>query len=121
MRSLVGLVGDSLTFIGSALLALDAILKERGFNRSKSLLETITNPALAKVTLERNGIVLKNEDDVELLLIRSSVRRGIWGGNCILTIGFLCLSIARFDEPRTPDASTASTPSYSSGPTPKSH
>ena|SRR5271166_6051084 len=117
MDSWAGLVGDSLTFIGSAILALDAILKEREFNKSKALLETITYRSLAKVTLERNGIVLKNEDDVELLLIRSSVRRGIIGG-CILTTGFLCLLIARLGESSTP---IASTPSYSAAPTPKSH
>jgi hypothetical protein len=92
-----GLAGDTLTFTGGLILALDALLKEREFTKSRKLTKTIESPFLAKVTLERNGISLKSEADVELAFIRISVRRAMYG-SVTLCLGFVFLLVARLGE-----------------------
>ncbi|SRR6266446_2960357 len=93
--TILGLAGDSLTFVGGFILALDALLRQKEFRKRGDLGQTVT--ALKGVRLVQDGIKLVNNDDVELVFIRQSVRRALVGAT-ILTIGFVLLLSARIAE-----------------------
>jgi len=89
-----GLLGDSLSFLGALILALDALWREREFIRQKKLLRMVET---LRVRLTLDGIELVDGESTHLVFIRQSVRRSIWGAS-ILTSGFICLLVARIVE-----------------------
>jgi hypothetical protein len=93
--TVLGFAGDFLTFAGGFMLARDAILREREFREQKKLVQTIER--LKKVRLTLEGIELADEDSANLVFIRQSVKRSIWG-TAILTVGFVCLFLSRLFE-----------------------
>jgi hypothetical protein len=95
-----GFAGDFLTFLGGLVLAVDALLEERKLNKIKDWAETVQSPALARVVITRKGVQLRNEQDVELSFLRQSYKRAVCG-TLILTLGFICLFVARVLETRT--------------------
>jgi hypothetical protein len=66
------------------MLARDAIRREREFREQKKLVQTIERLKRVRLTLE--GIELADEDSANLVFIRQSVKRSIWG-TAILTVG----------------------------------
>lgn len=90
--AILGFLGDLLTFAGGGILATDAILREREFQKKRDLINTVQE--LKKVRLERKGVVLLDEKDVELSFIRQSVWLAKWGV-VVLTLGFLPLLSSR--------------------------
>jgi hypothetical protein len=92
-----GFAGDGITFLGGIILAIDAIGKQREFRNIQSTFKAVTNPLLSGVKLTKKGVSLTNRDDVELVFIRRTVTRAIWG-SCLLALGFICLLIARIIE-----------------------
>ena len=95
MQMVWGFLGDTLSFIGAFLLALDALLREREFRKERQVSKMIKSLAGIRVTL--HGIELVDEDSASLAFIRQSVARSIWG-SATLTAGFICLLITRFME-----------------------
>ena len=90
-----GLCGDSLSFVGALVLALDALLREHEFGKQKQLLQMIK--VLKEVRLTLRGIELVDEESANLVFIRQSVIRSLWGAG-ILTGGFVCLLVSRVLE-----------------------
>ena len=93
--TILGLIGDALTFTGGLILALDAVRRQREFRKTKQLQETVKS--LDGIKLTQDGISLLDDKAVELVFIRQSVRRAIYGAAC-LTIGFVFLLITRVVE-----------------------
>jgi hypothetical protein len=94
---LLGFIGDSLTFVGGGILALDAVLEERKLQHVNLSIATVDDLASVKVVLSRQGVQLKTKDDVELSFVRQSVRRAK-AALLILTFGFLLLFTACLTE-----------------------
>jgi len=90
--TILGFVGDTLTFFGGVVLALDALEREREFRKQKEWADTVRE--FKGVELTRHGIRLLDEKSVELVFIRLSVRRSVWG-TAIVAAGFLALLGAR--------------------------
>jgi len=95
LTTILGLIGDALTFTGGLILALDALRRETEFRRTKELKNAVES--LDGIKLTQNGIVLLNDKAVELVFIRQSVRRALWGA-AILTLGFVFLLATRVIE-----------------------
>jgi hypothetical protein len=95
LTAILGIVGDSLTFTGGVILAFDALRRETEFRRRKELDKAVES--LKGIKLTQNGIVVLNDESTELVFIRQSVRRALWGAG-ILMIGFLFLLATRFAE-----------------------
>ena len=93
----LGLAGDTLTFVGGMILAIDAIGKQKEFRKIQSTAAAVNDPLLAKVRFTREGVSLTNHEDVELVFIHRSVKRAGWG-SVIITFGFVCLLLARIYE-----------------------
>ena len=93
-----GLCGDSLSFVGALILALDALLREREFSKQKQLIRMIK--VLKEVRLTLRGIELVDEESANLVFIRQSVIRSLWGAG-FLTVGFICLLVSRVFETLT--------------------
>jgi hypothetical protein len=95
MTVVLGVVGDTLTFIGGAVLAWDAIRREREFQKRKDMVAGLQD--LKDINFVQNGIPLINEMAAELVFVRQSVRRSKWGAG-ILTLGFIFLLCTRIVE-----------------------
>jgi hypothetical protein len=93
----LGLPGDILSFVGGVILALDALNKEREFNKIKKITRVITSPKFQTLTVEVEGEVVKGEQDVEITFLRRSVRLARIGFSFVAT-GFLFLMASRMVE-----------------------
>jgi hypothetical protein len=93
----LGLAGDTLTFLGGMILAINAIGKQKEFRKIQSTAAAVSDPLLAKVRFTSEGVSLTNHEDVELVFIRRSVKRAVWG-TVVITLGFVCLLLARIYE-----------------------
>ena len=97
IHSIIGLLGDLLTFSGGLFLALDAVQKEKEFNKIKRVAAALRTPYLAKLKVEIEGLIISDDQDVERAFIRHSARKAVVG--CVvLTLGFLLLLAARILE-----------------------
>ena len=98
LTPVIGLLGDSATFAGGLVLALDAARKEREFTRIKKVAAGIKSPFLAHVKFQtKGGLTLADENDVERVFIHDSARQAVWG--CwLLAGGFLLLLGTRLAE-----------------------
>ena len=86
-KTILGLLGDVLTFAGGGVLAIDAIWKEREFKYTKALTNVVMK--MPKLNFEDSrGERLATAEDVDLKFIRESDRRGKIGF-LIMTVGFL--------------------------------
>jgi len=92
---LLGFAGDILTFLGGLILSVDALGREREFRKQKDWVATIKE--FKGVELSRRGIRLLDENAVELVFIRLSVTRSIWG-TVVVTLGFVALLASRILE-----------------------
>jgi hypothetical protein len=92
---MLGFVGDTLTFLGGLILSMDALGREREFRKQKDWVATIKE--FKGVELSRRGIRLLDENSVELVFIRLSVTRSIWG-TVVVTLGFVALLASRILE-----------------------
>jgi hypothetical protein len=99
--TILGFAGDGLTFVGGLVLGIDAIWRESEFRKKKDWVETIHE--FKNVQLTRQGVRLLGESSVELVFIRLSVWRSIWG-TAIVTLGFLALLGSRILEALGPPA-----------------
>ena len=94
-----GLVGDTLTFFGGLILAIDAALQEKRFKRIRNKVKAYTSPEFAqlRIVVEEDGILIRDEKDIEWSFIRHSAR---WAtvGTVLLTLGFGFLILTRFLE-----------------------
>jgi|SRR5882724_5663115 len=95
LTTILGLVGDALTFTGGLILALDALRREQEFRKTKELQKAVQS--LKGIKLTQDGITLVNDQDVDLVFIRQSVLRSL-KGVVILTLGFVSLLAARILE-----------------------
>lgn len=95
--TVLGLCGDSLTFIGGVILAIDALGKHREFKKIQRTAKAVADPILANIRLTKNGIALRGKDDVEEVFIYKSVSRALLG-SIVIAIGFICLLLARLHE-----------------------
>lgn len=82
--SYIGLLGDFLSLLGGVLLAREAMQKAEEFAKIKALSKV--RQAIGLV-LEHDGVIIKNEKDVELAFIRHTVRQAVWGFR-FLVLGF---------------------------------
>jgi hypothetical protein len=92
---MLGFTGDTLTFLGGLILSVDALGREREFRKQKDWVATIKE--FKGVELSRRGIRLLDENSVELVFIRLSVTRSIWG-TVVVTLGFVALLVSRILE-----------------------
>jgi len=92
---MLGFAGDTLTFLGGLILSADALGREREFRKQKDWIETIKE--FKGVELTRCGLRLLDENSVELVFIRLSVTRSIWG-TVVVTLGFVALLASRILE-----------------------
>lgn len=89
-----GFIGDLFTLTGSVLLAIDAITKEREFDKIAQIARRLTEPRLARIRFKEEGVEMSDERGVERVYIRRSARKAKWG--CVLlAIGFILLAISR--------------------------
>jgi|HubBroStandDraft_6_1064221.scaffolds.fasta_scaffold177998_1 hypothetical protein len=93
----LGLPGDVLSFVGGVILALDALNKEREFNKIKKITRVITSPKFQTLTVEVEGEVVKDGQDVDLTFLRRSVRLARIGFS-LVAVGFLFLMASRVVE-----------------------
>jgi len=93
----LGLGGDTLTFVGAMILAIDAVGRQKEFQKIQRTAATVRDPLLKKVKFTKDGISLTSHDDVELVFIHRSVKRALCG-SVILALGFVCLLLARICE-----------------------
>ncbi len=93
----VGLAGDFLTFLGGAILALDAINEDRKAQMIRRIARAIEGPGFKKLTIEIAGMPVRAEDDVEAAFIRRSSRIAKYGF-VVLSFGFLFLIAYRVIE-----------------------
>jgi hypothetical protein len=93
----LGLPGDVLSFVGGVILALDALNKEREFNKIKKITRVITSPKFQTLTVEVEGEVVKDGQDVDLTFLRRSVRLARIGFS-LVAVGFLFLMASRMVE-----------------------
>ena len=77
------------------MLAWDALRREKEFRRQKNWADVIKK--LKGVELTKDGIRLVDAGAVELVFVRLSVRRSIWG-TTIVTLGFVALLASRILE-----------------------
>jgi len=103
----VGLVGDSLTFLGGLCLAREAILKGRESEGVKKIVKTLKNPHLAKFKVEMDGLRISDPESIETVFVHRNVK---WAkaGAALLSIGFLLLLSLRISELVRPSESTCS-------------
>ena len=73
IAAILGFAGDTLTFVGGLILALDALGRDQEFRRQQQLWKAVVD------------------------LIRQSVRRAFWGA-AILALGFVFLFASRSVE-----------------------
>lgn len=95
--TILGVLGETLTFLGGIVLSLDALQRRNEFRKTTDLKTAVA--ALSGINLTQNGLSIFDNESVELLFIRRSVRRALWG-TAIITSGFLCLLAARILELR---------------------
>jgi len=93
----VGLFGDGATFAGGLVLALDALHKEREIKDIRRIVSTLKSPVIARLKVEMEGVILTDEDDVQIAFLRRSARKALLGC-ALLTVGFLALLLARGSE-----------------------
>jgi hypothetical protein len=95
--ALVGLIGDTFTLAGGLLLALDAVAKEKDFEKIRKIAKTVKEPRLAQIRFVMEGVEISDGSQVEKAFIRRSARIAKWG--CfILVIGFALLVVSRLAE-----------------------
>ena len=93
---LVGLGGDFLTFVGSFLVAWDAVMKKPEFLQIQRISKLVEDD-LKGVVPEIDGIRVKSPADVQYLFVRRSARYAVRG--CVLlAVGFLLLFVSRLIE-----------------------
>jgi hypothetical protein len=95
VATILGFAGDTLTFLGGLILAIDAVGRDREFTKQQELGKAVAD--LKSVELTKDGIKLTGAKSIEHVFIRQSVRRALWGTG-IMTIGFISLLAARFME-----------------------
>ncbi len=93
----LGLPGDVLSFVGGVILALDTLNKEREFNKIRKITRVITTPKFQTLTVEVEGEVVKDGQDVDLTFLRRSVRLARIGFS-LVAVGFLFLMASRMVE-----------------------
>lgn len=94
---IIGLMGDSLTFFGSSLLAWDALKPEKAFQEEQKVITVRRHPALAKLTIEMDGEVLSSDDDIKLVLMHRRAKKARIG-YVLLALGFAALLATRLLE-----------------------
>jgi hypothetical protein len=92
--AILGLVGDLFTFMGAVILAFDAISKQREYLRLKNIESTIQSKALSNLTLELDGVLIKDKDDVARAFVHTSAGKTVVGCLVLMT-GFLFLLFSR--------------------------
>lgn len=86
-----------LSFVGGVILALDALNKEREFNKIKKITRVVTSQKFQTLTVEVEGEVVKDGQDVDLTFLRRSVRLARIGFS-LVAVGFLFLMASRMVE-----------------------
>jgi hypothetical protein len=97
MHVWIGLAGDAMTFLGGAILALDAVNQEKEAQRIRRISRTIESPGFKKLLIEIDGATIKGEKDVEAAFLHRSARIAK-RGFVILNVGFLLLIASRLTE-----------------------
>lgn len=93
--TILGFAGDTLTFFGGLILALDALGRDREFKKQQQLGEVVVD--LKGIELTKDGIKLTGDKSIEHVFIRQSVRRALWG-TAIMALGFVLLLVSRSVE-----------------------
>ena len=93
--TILGFLGDILTFTGGLILSLDALRRRKEFKKTSDTQKVVAQ--LSGIYLTQDNLRLFNNDSVELVAIRKSVWRAAWG-TAIITLGFLCLLATRIVE-----------------------
>src|SRR5277367_3356382 len=93
LRLICGIIGDSLTFLGGAILAWDALQALEAYKDRRILAESVRRLAGLKVE-DDDGNVLANEEDVDVSDLRRAKRRA-QVGFAILASGFFFLLVTR--------------------------
>jgi hypothetical protein len=89
---ILGFLGDATTLAGGITLAWEAITREKEFVDKKKWGKTVR--VLKQARLTRNGVILSDDEHVDLAFIRQSAKRAVVG-TVILTIGFVFLFLSR--------------------------
>jgi hypothetical protein len=95
IAAILGFAGDTLTFVGGLILALDALGRDQEFRRQQQLWKAVVD--LKGIELVKYGIKLTSDKSIEHVFIRQSVRRAFWGA-AILALGFVFLFASRSVE-----------------------
>jgi hypothetical protein len=84
----LGVCGDTLTFVGSLVLAIDAARQERRFKKVRERVRTyLDSPELMQLKVSVDGVVVTSKEDVELPFIRHSAMLAKIG-SILLVVGF---------------------------------
>jgi hypothetical protein len=93
--TILGFSGDILTFAGGFVLSLDALWRKNEFRKTTDTQKVVAR--LSGINLTQQGLRLFDNNSVELVFIRRSVHRALWG-TAIISTGFLCLLATRIVE-----------------------
>jgi hypothetical protein len=83
----LGLFGDTVTFIGGIILAIEAARQHKQFQEIQQMAKTLTSPQLVHLKVEVEGVLITDHKDIERAYIRHSARRALIGA-VALAIGF---------------------------------
>ncbi|HKV77598.1 MAG TPA: hypothetical protein VJP02_05645 [Candidatus Sulfotelmatobacter sp.] len=97
LASWLGLAGDTVTFIGGIVLALEAARQHEQFLKIQQMANTLKSPELVHLKVEVEGVLITDHKDIERAFIRLSARRALIGA-IGLAIGFGFLFLARLAE-----------------------
>jgi len=93
----LGLIGDTVTFIGGIILAVEAARQHEQFLKIQQMASTLTSPELVHLKVEVGGVLITDHKDIERAYIRHSARRAL-AGAVGMAIGFGFLFLTRWAE-----------------------
>ncbi len=93
----IGMSGDVFTFLGGAILSLDAVNQYKEAQKKARVIRTLSQPGFDKLKIEIAGEPIETELDITLAFIRRSARVARYGFG-ILSLGCLLLIASRIVE-----------------------
>ncbi len=92
----VGLIGDTLTFVGGLILAFDAVNRAREFEKIRRISKVLAS-GIHRLIVEVEGKTVEEEADIEAVFLRRSARFAAVGF-AFLAFGFVGILAYRIME-----------------------